>query len=344
MLSNLVRIMTQMRRSDPESNHNHWSNLSDQNDLIKLAPEISSIIKKYGLIGNSFVKANVLKAFQSEGISVSYNNYYSIIPDINSLPSSLWNGPVYARAWQDVNVDDYTSLLESVLVHSAELANTPSDNHSGEGFFWDNPMFPPLDAIAYYGIIRELRPNKILEVGSGYSTHLAVKAIERNGHGAISSIEPYPGSHLVSISNRLSHLANCAVQDAPMSMFDTLEAGDILFIDTTHTLKAGSDVNHLLFEVMPRIKSGVYIHIHDFFVPYEYPKEWYDEIGIIWNEQYAIMAFLMNNSKYKVILPNYLASVEHSEPLSLKLGNFDIWNIKANLGGARGASLWIQKI
>ncbi|MDE4912799.1 hypothetical protein PQI07_19135 [Methylobacterium sp. 092160098-2] len=127
-----------------------------------------------------------------------------------------------------------------------------------------------------------------------------------------------------------------------MTLFEALEPGDVLFIDTSHTLKPGSDVHDILFRVLPAVKPGVLVHIHDMFLPYEYPKNWYKDIGIIWNEQYAVLALLMNSTRYKVILPNYLASVEDAKWLAPKFSGLDVEGLTMNMGGARGASLWLE--
>jgi hypothetical protein len=315
---------------------------SERDRLIDSAKSIAELVRSAGLVGGAFVDASVLKAFQAEGLSLSYNHYYSVIPDLNHLPQNLWDGQGYSRAWSEIKADDYRPLLNRILNYVAEIAETPS--RAETGFFWDNPMFPPLDAIAYYGIIRDIKPSKVLEIGSGYSTHLAVRALEQNGQGTVTCVEPFPEPFLLELKRDILSIDSSTVQDAPLSIFESLRSGDVLFIDTSHTIKTGSDVNYILFEVLPRLASGVWIHIHDFFAPFEYPKHWFDDIGIIWNEQYAILAFLMNNDRYKVVLPNYLASVESETVLAERLAGLDIWDIKMNLGGARGASLWLTKL
>jgi hypothetical protein len=212
-----------------------------------------------------------------------------------------------------------------------------------EDYFWDNDMIPPLDAIVYYGMIREFRPKQVLEVGSGYSTEIALRAAKRNGDTRISCIEPFPSERLLSRKPEISNFLQENVQDVPLSVFSDLEAGDILFIDSTHTVKAGSDVNYLLFKVIPCLRSGVIIHFHDIFIPYEYPESWLKEIGIIWNEQYALLAFLMYNRHFKCLMLNYYASIQFETYLKEKLSKFDIWGLQKNLGGACGASLWMIK-
>lgn len=312
----------------------------DKNDLIALAPHFAELVKRVGSIGDAFVEVEVLKAFQAHGLSLSLNHYYSPIPDIKRLPESLWDGPGLATGWSRVRVDDYLPLLRTVIKYADELKDIPREGTCG--FCWENPMFPPLDAIAYYGIIRHRKPRHILEIGSGFSTLLADRAIKANGSGFITCIEPYPRDFLCAMQGQYISVDQIKVQDVPGKTFSNLVAGDLLFIDTSHVTKAGSDVNDILFRIMPLIKRGVIVHIHDMLLPYEYPRRWYHDIGIVWNEQYAVLALLMDNPRLKVILPNYLAAHEHDYELTEALKDFDIWGLAQNLGGAKGASLWLE--
>lgn len=119
-----------------------------------------------------------------------------------------------------------------------------------------------------------------------------------------------------------------------LEFFGQLEFGDILFIDSTHVSKAGSDVNYLLFEILPRLKSGVYIHFHDIFYPFEYPEEWVLHSDMIWNELYVLRAFLQNNQEYSI---KFFQNFMEQEYGDLYLEH---WPLKEK---PHGGSLWIQK-
>ena len=203
-------------------------------------------------------------------------------------------------------------------------------------------MFPPLDAIVLYGMMREYRPRNLVEVGSGFSTEIALLAAQHT-QTAIHCIEPYPSARLLANQTRLLALTQVSLQEINLEVFEKLQANDILFIDTTHAVKINSDVNHFLFNIFPRLAPGVIVHIHDIFLPYEYPQRWYEENSIFWNEQYLLLAYLMENPALELLLPNYALSLRHKASLRARLGNFDIWDLTANLGNASGASFWLRK-
>lgn len=317
----------------------HFDDL-DRDGLIALAEPFGALVTRVATVGGAWIDVDVLRAYQAQGISLSRNHYYSVIPDLAGLPDRLWQGPAFADAWAQVPRADYRPLLRAVLKHLHELADTPRE--ADEGFHWNNPMFSPLDAATYYGLIRERRPTRVLEVGAGFSTLLALAATRANGSGAVACVEPHPRLELVAREAQLTALHRIAVQDAPTALFQTLEAGDVLFIDTSHTLKAGSDVHDILFRILPNLNHGVLVHIHDICLPYEYPKNWFQDIGIIWNEQYAVLGLLMNSERYRVILPNYCASIDHAPWLAPYFANLDVHDLTMNIGGARGASLWLE--
>lgn len=123
-------------------------------------------------------------------------------------------------------------------------------------------------------------------------------------------------------------------KEVDLSYFEQLEKGDILFIDSTHISKIGSDVNYLLFEILPRLKKGVYIHFHDIFYPFEYPYEWYKKDGWIWNELYMLRAFLMNNKNYRIIFFVDYLSKKYTAKMQECL----------NMNNPFGGSLWIEKM
>jgi hypothetical protein len=131
------------------------------------------------------------------------------------------------------------------------------------------------------------------------------------------------------------------VQEVDLRVFEALQAGDVLFIDSTHIAKTGSDVNHLFFEVLPVLAEGVYIHIHDIFYPFEYPKHWIDQ-GIAWNEQYMLRTFLQDNDRYEIVLFNTFLTHFHRDffekamPLCLENEGGSIWLRKAAINSTRG--------
>jgi predicted O-methyltransferase YrrM len=172
-------------------------------------------------------------------------------------------------------------------------------------YYCQNPHFGPGDATVLYCMLRHVRPRRVIEVGSGFSSACLLDTIERDLNQKVRCIfiEPHPQllySLLKADDARRIVVIPKPVQDVTLATFDQLQANDILFIDSTHVLKTGSDVVFELFNVLPRLRAGVIVHIHDIFYPFEYPR-WVINRNYSWNEIYAVRAFLMNNPKFEIL-------------------------------------------
>jgi hypothetical protein len=206
-------------------------------------------------------------------------------------------------------------------------------------FTWPNGgAYPFQDAFVLYSMIRRYNPARFVEVGCGYSTCVTLDACQGLSLNiALTMIEPYPEwmqrSVKASDSSRYTFRQEC-IQDTPMNIFTDLAANDILFIDTSHVSKTGSDVNHIFFNILPRLKPGVLVHFHDIFYPFEYPIDWLQK-GMFWNETYLLRAFLMHNSDFEIILFNNYISQFHTEIVKNNFPQF--------LEDEPGTSLWIRR-
>lgn len=169
-------------------------------------------------------------------------------------------------------------------------------------FYVRNSQFSWLDCRAFFVFLRKLRPRRMIEVGSGFSSLLAADVNRRflDGSMAFTCIEPYPRPFLRRGVDGITQLLQHKVQDVPLDTFAQLEAGDILFIDSSHVAKTGSDVNYLYFEVLPRLAPGVHVHIHDIFLPHDYLRDWVIAENRSWNEQYVLRALLMYSNAFQV--------------------------------------------
>jgi len=199
------------------------------------------------------------------------------------------------------------------LYSSIDFPNGESKTHR---YYYENNYYSYSDAIMLHCMMRLKKPRKIIEVGSGYSSAVMLDTNERHLNHEIEFkfIEPYPDrlNSLILPSDRSSiEIVKKRVQDVPISVFQELGDGDFLFIDSTHVCKTGSDVNYLLFDVLPTLNSGVYVHIHDIFFPFEYPREWVFG-GRSWNEIYILRAFLSFNSQFTIEMMN--TYLEHRYP------------------------------
>ena len=218
----------------------------------------------------------------------------------------VWANPSEALPGIELNVEGQLSLLArlGVFQHDVALPQHPSP---GWRFSNENHYFANGDALALYAMMRELRPRRIIEVGSGFSSALMLDVNERFCEGGIEFlfIEPYP-ERLYELLRpedlEQIQIATAPAQEIPLDTFDSLEAGDILFIDSSHVVKMGSDVNHLYFEILPRLKRDVHVLIHDVFYPFEYPSDWLEMRRIAWSEAYLLRAFLQYSKSFEISL------------------------------------------
>jgi predicted O-methyltransferase YrrM len=319
-----------------------WLLQSDSSkNLSQYIPIIAEWLARTGCINEAWVKPETYRLFQENGFHLVRNHYYGVLPDTRKLNETWWTSIPYLDAYNKIKKADADKIFMNVLQWADELQSLPRE--SPNGFYWNNGMFPPLDTIVLYGMIREYQPKKLLEIGSGFSTEIALLAAKHT-KTAIHCVEPHPSDRMISREAELMKLTRLPIQELQSNVFAELQAGDFLFIDTTHTVKISSDVNHLIFNVLPYIAPGVFIHVHDIFLPYEYPKRWYDDISIFWNEQYLLLAYLLDNPIVEIVLPNYSLSTKYQVFLRERLKDFDIWGLTENIGGASGASMWLQKI
>jgi predicted O-methyltransferase YrrM len=215
----------------------------------------------------------------------------------------------------------------------------PSSDEGLSAFYTQNSQFSWLDARTLFVLMREWQPSRVVEVGSGYSSLLMADVNRRHlgGRCEITCVEPYPRPFLRRRIPGLSKVIEQKVQEVRLDVFDALGSGDILFIDSSHIAKTGSDVNHLFFEVLPRLRAGVRIHIHDIFLPHDYPKNWVIGENRSWNEQYLVRALLMYSSAFRVVFGCSYAFHRFPAEVERALG----------LSGGKafgGGSLWIERI
>jgi hypothetical protein len=205
----------------------------------------------------------------------------------------------------------------------------------GHRFYLDNPSYGHFDAVMLYCMLREAQPQRVVEIGSGFSSAAMLDLNEHvfGGRVQFTFIDPDMKRLrplLRSEDETRATLIERRVQDVSITTFASLAANDVLFIDSSHVSKIGSDVNRIMFDVLPSLASGVLIHIHDVAGNLEYPKEWYDE-GRAWNEQYLLRAFLMNNSAYRIeLFTGWLFNTQHEwfrehMPLCARGGGGQLW-------------------
>ncbi len=267
------------------------------------------------------------------GINIVPANFYSEIPTVDSIEESF-EFQVAEGPYNSPRVFDPTTLryfLSQIDVYADEFSPPPQgDKKNPAGYFWGNPAFSFSDAMAYYCVIRHFKPQNILEIGSGFSTLVALEAIEKNGFGKLHCIEPFPMDWLESMGEKIN-LIRSPVQTIDPQIFNSiLHNGDILFIDSTHTVKAGSDCLHIYLRILPEITANLMIHAHDINLPFPLAKSQFDR-HVYWTEQYLLYAYLINNSHTQVV---YGSAYNH------KFNSVELKSLMRGRWPAGGASLW----
>lgn len=206
-------------------------------------------------------------------------------------------------------------------------------------YHFANPFFSFGDGLMLHGLLRHLAPRQLIEVGSGHSSALILDTNEHYLGNRIQTtfIEPHPErlNELLRTGDReVATIIAARAQEADLELFNRLEAGDVLFIDSSHVCKVGSDVNLLILHVLPRLARGVVVHFHDIFYPFEYPKSWLLE-GRFWTEAYLLRAFLSMNPGFRILLWNSYLAHFHSAAIAAKM---PLWS--RNPGG----SIWIERL
>lgn len=237
---------------------------------------------------------------------MSPGHFYSPIPSVEEIrrrEAELFGDPPPSLPGIDLREDAQLALVERLKAFYAEMP-FPRVKSDGTRFWFDNWAYSYADAIFLYSMLRHLRPRRVIEIGSGFSSAAMLDTNERFLGNSIelTFIDPDPSTvrALLQPGDRAEIVA-LPLQDVPLTRFDALEANDILFVDSTHVAKTGSDVNRILFDILPRLRPGVVVHFHDMFYPFEYPKEWVYE-GRAWNEDYIVRAFLEFNSAFEIVL------------------------------------------
>jgi predicted O-methyltransferase YrrM len=258
-------------------------------------------------------RGEVFRALEEEGIHLRSNSFYDPIPDTRELAShSFTDGP--ALETLDFRREAQLQLLESFGSLKEELDRIPREPTNEFEFFLGNGSFDETDALILYSMIRHFRPRRMIEVGCGNSTLLAAQAGRMNGGLDLTCIEPFPSPKLEAGIPGVTRFLREKVQDVPLDVFSELGENDILFIDSSHVSKCGSDVNYLYLRVLPRLAPGVIVHAHDIFLPFEYLKEWVLGLHIFWNEQYLLQAFLTGNRDWEIVMSNcYLGRTARAE-------------------------------
>jgi len=280
---------------------------------------------------------------QGLGFYIVPRHYHHPVPDTREYHDDTWQrqsdlvGVDMNEAAQFALLDDFVRSFRS------EYEAIPRERPVSPTQYYINcKFFEAVDGEILYCMIRKFRPRRIFEIGSGMSTLLSAQAhLENRKFGApeceLVAFEPYPNAVLKAGFRGLSRLVIKKIQDVPLPEFLQLQANDVLFVDSSHTLKMGGDVVYELLEIIPRLRPGVMIHVHDIFIPGEYPRDAVLRKHYFWNEQYAVQAFLAFNKNFEVMWAGNYMHLRHSDRLRKA---FSSYNPQGRLPG----SMWMRKL
>ena len=272
------------------------------------------------------------RLWEQHGLHITPVHFYQPIPDTRTLPDSLWTKPS-ELAGIDMNDAVQLDLLRNCFPKFRdEYEEFPvAATEQPEQFYFDNGRFGGTDALVAYCMVRHFKPRTIVEIGSGFSSLISGQAATRNGGAGLVCVEPFPLDFLKKGFPGLRSLVEKKVEDLGLDFFSQLQSGDILFIDSSHAVKIGGDVNYLFLEVLPRLHPGVIVHIHDILFPFDYRRDWVIDECRFWTEQYLLQAFLAFNNQFETLFANsylahrYLPDFKETFPTSPWWGGGSFW-------------------
>jgi predicted O-methyltransferase YrrM len=259
--------------------------------------------------------------------------YFIPYPYAASLPD-LGDSPIYQPVQDLMRVKQhaFAALMKAMATHQTQFETF--NNATPPRPRWQQDWFPRLDGLSTYTMIRNLKPARIVEVGAGHSTRFMAQAVEDGAITCkITTIDPAPRADIADIE--AINLIQQLIQNAGTAAFKELESGDVLFIDSSHILMPGSDVDLLFNRIMPTLPGGVYIHIHDILLPYDYPKSW-NRRG--YNEQQGVMPMILGGGYDLLWASHYVATV-----MKAKIDSSFICKIPID-DGAFETSIWLKKL
>ena len=284
--------------------------------------------------------------FYRHGFHLLMKHYYLPIPEEGDLGGQFWERQS-ELVGIEINDDDALHIMDEVLppyLQEFRLSFPVHESSQRADFFLINGTFMAIDAHVYYSFIRHFKPRRIVEIGSGASTLLASAACVRNlaetGESPhFVAIEPFPSSLLKQGIRGLTQLIQDKVQKVDVEVFSSLGSGDILFIDSSHVLRSGGDVQLEYCEILPRLAPGVLVHVHDISLPRPYPRVYFDN-ELYWNEQYLLQVLLSFTSRYEVVWPGNHMMLKYPERMTAVFPEYH--EMRKLFPQAEPSSFWIR--
>ena len=305
--------------------------MDELKDLVAQYPVVRRIVEEHQLMHRPMVELRKKFFFVPPG------HFYSPIPSPDEIAKNaqrIFADPPREIPGINLNTSVQLEYLEAIAGFYDEHP-FPENKTEGIRYYLKNDSFSFADGYILYGMIRHLKPRRLIEVGSGFSSCVTLDTNERFFNNTIDTtfIEPFPELFykLMKKGDRENvEVIASKLQDVPLDTFSALGENDILFIDSTHVAKVDSDVNYLFAKILPSLNVGVYIHIHDIFYPFEYPRPWIEECRA-WNELYMLRSFLQYNQQFEIVLFSHFLNTFYRDklgeaiPLALINPGGNIW-------------------
>jgi hypothetical protein len=269
---------------------------------------------------------------QKHGVTITRADSYAEIPTIAELEQSFAVPSLLTLEGIFPDNDAMIAELERLMKMSHEFDPPAKSSRPGE-YAWENSSFSYSDAMAYYTMIRTRKPRTIVEIGGGWQTRVAQMACEKNGMGRIICIAPEPTEFLLAVQG--IELVKRRVQDLETGFFNSvLRDGDMLFIDSSHTVKHDSDCLHIYLRILPAIQAAVTVQVHDIYLPETLSLSQMRDQQVFWNEQYLLYAYMCSNPRTRTIYGSRYHSRHNPEMLE---------RFMHGRNRAGGASFWFDQ-
>lgn len=251
----------------------------------------------------------VRRAFWRHGVAAQSKGFYSSLVDPDDLVPSA---DAQECRGLDLNPAGHHHYLTQVFPrYRGEYVRLPVERPHDWGarpqFFRRNDAFQNLDALVYWSMIRAHRPARIVEIGSGFSTLLAMRAVQENGIGLVTAIDPYPREFIRRCEGQMTLIAAPA-EHVALEVLRSLEPDDIVFVDSSHVVRQNGDVTWFFLKALPALRSGVLVHLHDIHLPFDYPIDLVRQRNVYWTEQYLLHAYLLHNTTDEVLFGSRYAA------------------------------------
>ena len=262
------------------------------------------------------------------GYDLVRRDFYSPVPDVDDLQESDW---ARRSELHGISLDTEHQMAFAERELAEWIAAFPGAMKGTRFRLW-NSYFESVDAEILYALLRMLRPSRVVELGSGHSTLVIDRALEHNGSGSRISFDPFAGAIVAG----LPRVEPVPAQEVPIEELLGLASGDVLFVDTSHTVKLGGEVSRIVLEVLPQLVPGVVVHFHDIWLPWEYHRVLVEAMQQYWNEQYLLQGFLAENPHWEIVFAAQAVARAHPERLSRLVPTYERRNYPT--------SFWLRRL